>query len=197
LQYQTGQYSQLLADYKKELDKLPEAAQAEVLLLAANSERQLGHSKEAGALYRQITTKYPEREEAKDAAYQQLINVYNSDPSALSAAVDQFLATNPTNERADQAKLLKARRFTNSRTTQMQRHCTASCARRSFLRGCARKRHTNLGCATSRQKILPASSKPLHITCRRSPTLRKFRLPLLSARWLTSRARITLPRLQI
>jgi TolA-binding protein len=108
LQYQTGQYAQLLAEYKKELDKLPEAAQAEVLLLAANSERQLGHPKEAETLYHQLIAKYPDREEAKDAAYQQLINVYNSDPSALSAAVDQFLATNPTNERADQAKLLKA-----------------------------------------------------------------------------------------
>src|SRR5216117_2283410 len=108
LQYQTGEYAQLLADYKRELEKLPEAAQAEVLLLAANSERQLGHSKEADALYRQIITKYPDREEAKDAAYQRLINVYNTDTSALSAAVDEFLATNPTSERADQAKLLKA-----------------------------------------------------------------------------------------
>jgi TolA-binding protein len=108
LQYQAGQYAQLLADYKKELEKLPEAAQAEVLLLAANSERQLGHSKEAEALYRQTIANYPDHEEAKDAAYQQLINVYNSDPSALNAAVDEFLATNPTNERADQAKLLKA-----------------------------------------------------------------------------------------
>ncbi|PYI75946.1 MAG: hypothetical protein DMF01_06075, partial [Verrucomicrobia bacterium] len=108
LQYQTGQYAQLLADYKKELEKLPEAAQAEVLLLAANSERQLGHSKEAEALYRDIIAKYPDREEAKDAAYQRLINVYNTDPSALNAAVDEFLATNPTGERADQAKLLKA-----------------------------------------------------------------------------------------
>ena len=108
LQYQTAQYTQLLADYKKELDKLPEPAQAEVLLLAANSERQLNHPKQAEALYQQIITKYPDREEAKDAAYQQLINVYNSDPSALSSAVDTFLATNPTNERADQAKLLKA-----------------------------------------------------------------------------------------
>jgi TolA-binding protein len=108
LQFQTGQYAQLLADYKKDLEKLPEAAQAEVLLLAANSERQLGHSKEAEAVYRQIIAKYPDREEAKDAAYQRLINVYNSDPSGLSAAVDEFLATNPTNERADQAKLLKA-----------------------------------------------------------------------------------------
>ncbi len=108
LQYQTGQYTQLLADYNKELEKLPEAAQAEVLLLAANSQRQLGHSTEADALYRQIVAKFPDRDEAKDAAYQRLINVYNSDPTALASAVDQFLATNPTNERADQAKLLKA-----------------------------------------------------------------------------------------
>jgi TolA-binding protein len=108
LQYQTGEYAELLGDYKKELEKLPEGAQAEVLLLAANSERQLGHSKEAEALYRQIIADYPDRDEAKDAAYQRLINVYNSDPSALNAAVDEFLATNPTNERADQAKLLKA-----------------------------------------------------------------------------------------
>jgi TolA-binding protein len=108
LQYQTSQYAQLLADYKKELATLPEGAQAEVLLLAANSERQLGHSKEAEALYRDIIAKYPDREETKDAAYQRLINVYNTDPSALNAAVDEFLATNPTGERADQAKLLKA-----------------------------------------------------------------------------------------
>src|SRR5438876_10143172 len=54
LQYQTGQYAELLGDYKKEFEKLPDPAQAEVLLLAANSERQLGHSKEAEALYRQI-----------------------------------------------------------------------------------------------------------------------------------------------
>jgi TolA-binding protein len=108
LQYQTGQYAELLAEYKKEQGNLPEAAQAEVLLLAANSERQLGHSKEAETLYGQIIKKYPDREEAKDAAYQRLINVYNSDPSALISAVDEFLATNPTSERGDQAKLVKA-----------------------------------------------------------------------------------------
>ena len=108
LQYQTGQYAQLVAEYRKEQQNLPEAAQAEVLLMAANSERQLSHPKEAEALYRQIIAKYPDREEAKDASYQRLINVYNSDPSTLIPAVDEFLATNPTSERADQAKLLKA-----------------------------------------------------------------------------------------
>ena len=108
LQYHTGQYAQLLSDYKKEQPKLPEEARAEVMLLAANAERQLGHSQEAGALYDEIIAKYPSREEAKDAQYQRLINIYNSDPSALLAAVDEYLNSNPTVERADQAKLLKA-----------------------------------------------------------------------------------------
>ena len=108
LQYQTGQYEKLLAEYKKELQNLPEGGQAEVMLLAANSQRQLDHTAEAEKIYREIISKFPSREEAKDAAYERLINVYNSDPAALLADIDEFLASNPTTERADQAKLLKA-----------------------------------------------------------------------------------------
>ena len=81
------------------------------MLLAANSQRQLGNGKEAEALYSEIARKYPTREEAKDARYQRLINIYNSSPEELIAQVDQFLASNPTGERADQARLLKAEAF--------------------------------------------------------------------------------------
>jgi TolA-binding protein len=108
LQYQSGQYAQLLGDYKKDQQKLPDDARPEAMLLAANAERQLGHAQEAEAIYDEIIARYPKREDAKDAQYQRLINIYNSDPPALSAAVNEFLATNPTAERADQAKLLQA-----------------------------------------------------------------------------------------
>jgi TolA-binding protein len=108
LQYQSGQYAQLLAGYEKVLQQAPEEARPEVMLFAANSQRQIGHAKEAETIYREIIEKYPSREEAKDAAYQRLINIYNSDPSTLPPEVDEFLASNPTAERADQAKLLKA-----------------------------------------------------------------------------------------
>ena len=108
LQYYTGQFAQLLADYKKDQQKIPDEARAEVMLLAANAQRQLGHAKEAGEIYDEIIAKYPNREEAKDAQYQRLINIYNSDPGGIVAAVDEFLATNPTPERRDQARLLKA-----------------------------------------------------------------------------------------
>jgi len=108
LQYQSGQYAQVLADYKKAQQQVPEEARAELMLFAANSQRQLGHAAEAEAVYRDIITKYPDREEAKDARYQRLINIYNSDPSTLPPEVDEFLTSNPTAERTDQAKLLKA-----------------------------------------------------------------------------------------
>src|ERR1700726_4440963 len=108
LQYQSGQYAQLLAGYQKVLQQAPEEARPELMLFAANSQRQLGHAKEAETIYREIIEKYPSREEAKDAAYQRLINIYSSDPSTLPPEVDEFLASNPTAERADQAKLLKA-----------------------------------------------------------------------------------------
>ena len=107
-QFQTGQYAQLLTDYKKMSAQLSEEMRPEVMLLAANSQRQLNHAKEAEALYAEIIQKYPNREEAKDAAFERLLNIYNSDPSTLPPEVDQYLATNPTAERADQAKLFKA-----------------------------------------------------------------------------------------
>ena len=108
LDYQIGQYAQVLADYKKLQQQFPEDSRAEAMLLFANSQRQLGHAKEAESMYREILDKYPNREEARDAAFERLLNIYNSDPSTLPPEVDQYLATNPPADRADQAKLFKA-----------------------------------------------------------------------------------------
>jgi TolA-binding protein len=108
LEFQTGQYAQVLTDYKKLQSQLPEESRAEAMLFAANSHRQLGHAKEAESTYREIIEKFPNREEAKDAAFERLLNIYNSDPSTLPPEVDEYLATNPPADRADQAKLFKA-----------------------------------------------------------------------------------------
>jgi TolA-binding protein len=108
LDYQIGQYAQVLTDYKKLQQQLPEDSRPEAMLLFANSQRQLGHAKEAESMYHEILDKYPNREEARDAAFERLLNIYNSDPSTLPPEVDEYLATNPPAERADQAKLFKA-----------------------------------------------------------------------------------------
>ncbi len=106
--YFAGQFQPLLTEYKRAESDVPEEVRPELMLLAANAERQLGHDQPAETLYTQIIAKYPSRDEAKEARYQRLINIYNSHPEQLVAAVDEFLASNPTTERADQARLLKA-----------------------------------------------------------------------------------------
>ncbi len=108
VEYQAGQYEQAVADYQKSKDQVPEEVRPEMMLLAANSQRQLGKFKEAQEIYRQIIQKHPGREEAKDAQYQRLIGLYNANDPALRGEIDSFLKDNPDGERADQARLLKA-----------------------------------------------------------------------------------------
>jgi TolA-binding protein len=111
LQYQAGQYDKVLAEYKRAEKEIPEEVKAEMMLIAGNSHRQLGHTKEADDIYRQIVDKYPNKEEAKDAQYQRLINFYNTNGPTLLEEIDAYIASNPAPERADQAKLLKAEHF--------------------------------------------------------------------------------------
>lgn len=111
LQYQSGQYDKVLSEYKRSEKDIPEEVRAEMLLIVGNSHRQLGHTKEADDVYRQIIDKYPSKEEAKDAQYQRLINFYNTNAPTLLEEIDAYIASNPTPERADQAKLLKAEHF--------------------------------------------------------------------------------------
>jgi TolA-binding protein len=111
LQYQSGQYDKVLAEYKRGEKEIPEEVRAEMMMIAGNSHRQLGHAKEADEVYRQIIAKYPDKEEAKDAQYQRLINFYNANSASLLTEIDQYLNSNPAPERADQAKLLKAEHF--------------------------------------------------------------------------------------
>ena len=98
----------MIADYEKSKDQVPEEVRPEMMLLAGNSQRQLGHTKEAQDIYRQIIQKYPGREEAKDARYQRLIGLYNANDPTLRDEIDEFIKENPEGERSDQAKLLKA-----------------------------------------------------------------------------------------
>ncbi len=107
-EYQGGQYAKLIADYDKSKAQMPEEVRPEIMLLAANSQRQLGRYKEAQELYRQIIQKYPARPEAKDAQYQHLIALYNANDPKLANEIDEFIKHNPEDEHSDQTKLLKA-----------------------------------------------------------------------------------------
>src|SRR3954469_23902150 len=111
LQYQSGAYEKVIAEYKRGEKELPEEVRGEMMLIVGNSHRQLGHTKEADEIYRQLIDKYPSKEEAKDAQYQRLINFYNTNAPTLLDEIDAYVASNPAPERADQAKLLKAEHY--------------------------------------------------------------------------------------
>ena len=111
LQYQSGAYDKVIAEYKRGEKEIPEEVRAEMMLIVGNSHRQLGHTKEADEIYRQLIDKYPSKEEAKDAQYQRLINFYNTNAPTLLDEIDAYVSSNPAPERADQAKLLKAEHF--------------------------------------------------------------------------------------
>ncbi|HEX4630762.1 MAG TPA: tetratricopeptide repeat protein [Chthoniobacterales bacterium] len=111
LQYQSGTYDKVIAEYKRGEKEIPDEVRAEMMLIVGNSHRQLGHTKEADEIYRQLIDKYPGKEEAKDAQYQRLINFYNTNAPTLLEEIDSYVASNPAPERADQAKLLKAEHF--------------------------------------------------------------------------------------
>ena len=111
LQYQSGQYDKVIAEYKKGEKDIPEEVRAEMMLIVGNSHRQLGQTKEADEVYRKLIEKYPGKEEAKDAEYQRLINFYNTSGPTLLEEIDAYVNSNPAPERADQAKLLKAEHF--------------------------------------------------------------------------------------
>jgi TolA-binding protein len=115
LEYQSGQYDKVISEYKRAEKDIPEEVRAEMLLIVGNCHRQLGHTKEADEVYRQIIDKYPSKEEAKDAQYQRLINFYNTNAPTLLEEIDSYISSNPTQERADQAKLLKAEHFYKER----------------------------------------------------------------------------------
>ena len=107
--YNNQNYQKLLDAYATSSKQFSPEAQAEVLLIVANSERQLGKEKEACALYEQIGRDYPGSVYAKDSQYYRLLALYNASAPDLIPQVDAYLAQNPeANDKRDQLTLLKA-----------------------------------------------------------------------------------------
>ena len=107
--YSSQNYQQVVDAYAASTKEFSATVQPEVLLIVANSNRQLGKEKSACALYEQIARDFPDSVYAKDAQYYRLLALYNSNAPELMPEVDAYLAQHPeANERRDQLNLLKA-----------------------------------------------------------------------------------------
>jgi len=108
LQYEGDKFSQVLDSYAQSSNSLGDETRPSVMLLVANSYRQLGKQQKALDLYNQLIRIYSNTAEAYDARYQRLVSLDAVKDPTLVAEVDSYLATGPSRERADKAKLLKA-----------------------------------------------------------------------------------------
>jgi TolA-binding protein len=108
LQYEGDKFSQVLDSYAKSTNSLGDETRPSVMLLVANSYRQLGKQQKALDLYNQLTHIYPNTPEAFDARYQRLVSLDAIKDPSLVEEVDSYLTTGPSRDRADKAKLLKA-----------------------------------------------------------------------------------------
>jgi TolA-binding protein len=108
LQYEGDKFSQVLDSYAQSSNTLGDETRPSVMLLVANSYRQLGKQQKALDLYNQLIRVYPKTTEAYDARYQRLVSLDAMKDPALVTEVDSYLATAPNRDRADKAKLLKA-----------------------------------------------------------------------------------------
>ena len=80
----------------------------QVMLLAAKSWRALKKSEEAAQLFRQVVQEFPNSNLAKEASYELLITLYRAGDQNLQAAIDQYLSTDPDDQKREQVLLMKA-----------------------------------------------------------------------------------------
>ena len=108
LNFELGNYKRVAELAEKAPSGLPDDARAEILLLAGNSERQLGNPKAARAVYDRLLEQFPNAPSSAEARFHRLLTLYQLEDPKLLQEVDDFLkgATDPL-ERA-QASLLKA-----------------------------------------------------------------------------------------
>jgi TolA-binding protein len=107
-QYEGDKFSQVLDSYAKSTNSMGDETRPSVMLLVANSYRQLGKHQKALDLYSQLIHIYPNSPEAYDGRYQRLVSLDALKDPTLVQEIDSYLATGPNRDRADKAKLLKA-----------------------------------------------------------------------------------------
>jgi TolA-binding protein len=108
LEYDADKFSQILDSYTKNLNALGDETKPGVLLIVANSYRQIGKHQKALEVYNQLIRQYSATPEATDGRYQRLLSLDQLRDPSLTKEVDVYLATNPSRDRMDKAKLLKA-----------------------------------------------------------------------------------------
>ena len=108
LDYESEDYPAAAARAEEILPMLPAETQPDVLLLAANAQRQMGQQARALQLYDRLAAEYPDSTAAREAGFHRLVSlVAQQDERALSQ-IDVFLLSPANDGDRAKAELLKA-----------------------------------------------------------------------------------------
>ncbi len=111
LQFDAGKYEEVYNTYTNSQNEFSAESRPDLVLIAANSARQLGKNTEARVLYEQLIRDFPSTAVSKDAIFARLKLLYYSDDPDLIAEIDTYLQTNPEASERDQVMLMKAEAF--------------------------------------------------------------------------------------
>lgn len=103
----TGKYKELVEAYESGL-VFEGDTQADFLTMVAGAMRQLNKMEQALELYDRVVKTYPKTSYAREAGYERLVCMYNTDQPQLVEEIDVYLAKHPDTERRDQTLLMKA-----------------------------------------------------------------------------------------
>ncbi|MBE2179084.1 MAG: tetratricopeptide repeat protein [Chthoniobacterales bacterium] len=108
LDYEEEKYAAVAERAEKMLPTLPAESKPEVLLLAANAQRQLGRQAGALALYDQLAGDFPDSAAAKEAGFHRLVSLVAQRDERAPEQIDMFLQTSTDSAQKARASLLKA-----------------------------------------------------------------------------------------
>lgn len=116
LEYEMGNFEAAAQLATQVLPQLPAESRPKVLLIAANSQRQLERYAEALDLYDQLATEFSNSPQAREAAFYRLVALVSQKDERALSLIDEFLASSANASEKAKAYLLKAELlFTQSR----------------------------------------------------------------------------------
>ena len=108
MKYNDGKYQEIVDEFGGGAKEVSADSRPQFLVLVGNSFRQLGKNPEALKLYDQLMKEAPGSMYAKDAAYERLILLYQTEAENLLKEIEHFLANNSDSTKRDQVLLMKA-----------------------------------------------------------------------------------------
>ena len=105
---EAGKYQAVLDAYQKLGGAASADVKPEMLMLLANSQRQLGKIPDALAAYELVSKEFPGSVYDKEAQYERLRTMYGKEDPNLIAEIEKYLLANPEAGKRDEVLLMKA-----------------------------------------------------------------------------------------